>query len=75
VLNASDEATTQTLPDLVGSTLRLSSVQARGADPVVRTTSWDRASGSVTVPARTVAVLVEPQSSGHGGGHGCPSRV
>lgn len=59
VVNASDEATTQSVPTLAGHRLTLSPVQARGSDPVVRTTTWDKASGTVTVPARTVAVLVE----------------
>lgn len=61
VLNASPKATTQTVTDLVGASLALSPVQTAGADPVVRTTSWDAAEGAVTVPARTVAVLVEQQ--------------
>jgi Domain of unknown function (DUF3372) len=34
-------------------------VQAAGADPVVRATTWDAATGTATVPARTVAVLVQ----------------
>jgi pullulanase-type alpha-1,6-glucosidase len=59
VMNASDEATTQTVPELAGHRLTLSSVQATGADPVVKTTTWAAADGTVTVPARTVAVLVE----------------
>ncbi len=59
VFNASDEATTQTLPGLAGHTLRLSGVQTKGSDEVVKGTSWSKAAGSVTVPARTVAVLVE----------------
>ncbi|MBI4939761.1 MAG: pullulanase-type alpha-1,6-glucosidase [Actinobacteria bacterium] len=61
VLNASPKATTQTVTDLVGASLALSPVQTAGADPVVRTTSWEAAKGAVTVPARTVAVLVEQQ--------------
>jgi pullulanase-type alpha-1,6-glucosidase len=65
VLNASDEATTQTVPGLAGRTLMLSPVQAKGSDQVVKATRWVTASGTVTVPARTVAVLVEKQSAGH----------
>lgn len=59
VFNASDEATKQALPGLSGHVLALSPVQAQGADAVVRTTRWAKATGTVTVPARTVAVLVE----------------
>ncbi|HEX7805352.1 MAG TPA: pullulanase-type alpha-1,6-glucosidase [Cellulomonas sp.] len=65
VLNASDEATTQTVPALAGRTLVLSPVQAAGSDPVVKGTTWVKASGTVTVPARTVAVLVEKQTASH----------
>ena len=38
-----------------------------GSDPVIKGTTWDTATGTVTVPARTVAVLVE-KDSGHGHG-------
>ncbi len=58
VFNASPDAVTQELPALAGATYALSPVQAAGGDDVVRTTTWDAASGTVTVPARTVAVLV-----------------
>jgi alpha-1,6-glucosidase-like protein len=33
-------------------------IQAAGGDPVVRTVSYEPATGSFTVPARTVAVFV-----------------
>lgn len=59
VLNATDEAVTEQVPGLAGEDLGLHPVQAGGADDVVRGTRWDAASGSVTVPARTVAVLVQ----------------
>ena len=39
-----------------------SPIQAEGADEVVRRTGFDRASGTISVPARTVAVLVQQQS-------------
>ncbi|KQR16848.1 pullulanase-type alpha-1,6-glucosidase [Cellulomonas sp. Leaf334] len=69
VLNASDEATTQTVSSLAGHRLTLSPVQAKGSDPVVKATTWDRATGTVTVPPRTVAVLVENRATwGHGHG-------
>ena len=47
------------MPALAGSALALSPVQAAGSDPVVKGTTWDAATGTATVPARTVAVLVQ----------------
>jgi len=70
VVNGSDEPTTQTVDALAGHRLTLSPVQARGSDPVVRSTTWTPSTGTVTVPARTVAVLVEKSLPGHGSGHG-----
>ena len=67
VLNASDEPATIAVDGLAGARYALSSVQAHGSDPVVRQTSWDMATGTVTVPARTVAVLVDDQKTRHGG--------
>lgn len=59
VFNASPEPTTQTVADLAGRDFALTAAQAEGADPVVRATTWDAGTGTVTVPARTVAVLVD----------------
>ncbi|WP_245641922.1 pullulanase-type alpha-1,6-glucosidase [Nonomuraea candida] len=42
-----------------GRRVALHPVQAGSADPVVRTSSFDPATGALTVPARTVAVFVE----------------
>ncbi|MFL6119542.1 pullulanase-type alpha-1,6-glucosidase [Actinophytocola sp.] len=58
VFNASAEATTQTVPALAGAHYRLHPVQAGGADPVVRTSSYDAGTGTFSVPARSVAVFV-----------------
>jgi pullulanase-type alpha-1,6-glucosidase len=58
VFNASDDATTQTVPSLARRRYALHRVQARSGDPVVRRSSYARASGSFSVPARTVAVFV-----------------
>ncbi|HEV2783016.1 MAG TPA: pullulanase-type alpha-1,6-glucosidase [Actinophytocola sp.] len=58
VFNASSAPTTQTLPGLARSGYALHPVQAGGGDPVVRQSSYDRATGSFTVPGRTVAVFV-----------------
>jgi pullulanase-type alpha-1,6-glucosidase len=63
VFNASPDAVTQELPGLAGAAYALSPVQAAGADDVVRSTTWDAATGTVSVPARTVAVLVQPQDA------------
>ena len=58
VFNATPQAVTQKVAGLSGP-LTLSPVQASGADAVVKTSSYDAAASSVTVPARTVAVFVE----------------
>ena len=65
VFNASNASTTQTIAGLVGQHLTLSPVLAKGNDAVVRATKWNEAAGQVTVPARTVSVLVEKQAPGH----------
>lgn len=62
VFNASPEPVTQTVEALAGRDYVLSPVQAQGSDAVVKETAWDAATGTVTVPARTVAVLVDPQA-------------
>ena len=56
VFNASDEATSQSVPTLAGSSYRLHPVQAAGADRVVKLSTY--AAGTFTVPARTVAVFL-----------------
>jgi len=62
VFNATDEPVSETISDLQGRQFVLHSVQAEGADPVVRTSTFDAATGTATVPARTVAVYVEAQT-------------
>ncbi|MEU7030327.1 pullulanase-type alpha-1,6-glucosidase [Streptomyces sp. NPDC046275] len=57
VLNATPAGTTQHVAELAGKGYRLHPVQAAGADPVVKTAAYDEASGTFTVPARTVAVF------------------
>jgi pullulanase-type alpha-1,6-glucosidase len=61
VFNASPTSATVEVPELAGRDYALSPVQAGGADAVVRQTAWEAAAGTVTVPARTVAVLTDPQ--------------
>ena len=59
VFNATPSAVTQKVPGLTG-TVRLSPVQAEGADAVVKQSTYDAATGAFSVPARTVAVFVQP---------------
>jgi len=61
VFNATPEAVTVTVDELAGDTYALSPVLARGSDQVVRGTTWDKATGTITVPARTVTVVVDDQ--------------
>ena len=62
VFNASPDPVTQTVGTLAGRGFALADAQANGADEVVKTTTWDAATGTVTVPARSVAVLVDQES-------------
>lgn len=61
VFNSSPSPVTQTVTGLAGRSFALTPAQAHGADAVVKTTTWDAASGTVTVPARSVAVLVDEE--------------
>lgn len=63
VFNASDEEYSAVVDGEQGREYALSEVQATGSDDVVRATTWDAATGTVTVPARTVAVLVDAQAA------------
>ena len=58
VFNASKATAAEAVPSLAGRGYALHPVQAGGGDPVVRGASYDGASGTFTVPARTVAVFV-----------------
>ncbi|MGW4563459.1 pullulanase-type alpha-1,6-glucosidase [Streptomyces sp. NPDC004561] len=57
VLNATPQRQEQQIAGLAGTPYRLHPVQASGADPVVRTSSYAAGSGTFSVPARTVAVF------------------
>ncbi|GAA0905150.1 pullulanase-type alpha-1,6-glucosidase [Streptomyces thermoalcalitolerans] len=57
VFNATPERQQQRIAALAGTHYRLHPVQAAGADPVVKTSSYRAATGTFTVPARTVAVF------------------
>ena len=59
VFNASDKPLTQTVGALAGRPFRLSDVQAGGSDEVVKGATFDAATGTLTVPARTVAVFTQ----------------
>src|SRR5690606_18203656 len=70
VFNASDEPITEAIDGMAGLEHELHEVQADGADEVVKGATWDAATGSVTVPAHTVAVFVAPQAGGEQPGGG-----
>ncbi len=70
VLNASPEAITTALPELEGRKFALTPALAKGSDPVVKATKVSARTGTLTIPARTAAVLVEGQSKGSGKGNG-----
>ena len=53
VFNASPEAITEQVDGLAGREFALTDAQANGSDAVVKTTEWDAATGTVTVPARS----------------------
>ncbi|MFJ8002418.1 pullulanase-type alpha-1,6-glucosidase [Streptomyces sp. NPDC096310] len=57
VFNATPSARSQRVAELAGRPYALHRVQAGGADRTVRTAAYERASGTFTVPARTVAVF------------------
>ena len=62
LINANDEAQNFTEEALVGLELTLHPVQAASVDPVVQTTTFDAATGTFAIPARTTAVFVLPQT-------------
>jgi pullulanase-type alpha-1,6-glucosidase len=64
VVNASPEAVTYTEDDLAGQSFELHPVLVNSHDAVVQTSAFDSAAGRFTVPARTTAVFVLPQSGG-----------
>lgn len=70
VFNASGEPITEAVEGMEGVEQQLSPVQAEGADPVVQESTWDAASGTVTVPAQSVAVFVTPTAGDGGDGDG-----
>jgi hypothetical protein len=63
VFNATPSVVEQTVPALRGGQVVLHPVQAAGSDPVVRRSAFEPATGTMTVPARTVAVFVQRQKT------------
>ncbi len=59
VFNAGDTRARETVPALARTTQRLHPVQASGDDAVVKTSTFDRSTGTFVVPPRTVAVFVQ----------------
>lgn len=61
LVNANDAAQTFSDADFVVD-LALYAIQANGVDPLVKTSSFDPATGSFTVPGRTTAVFSNPET-------------
>lgn len=59
VFNATPETAQQRLTGLRGADVALHPVLRTSADETLRTASFNRASGTFTVPARSVAVFVQ----------------
>ncbi|MDU5608939.1 MAG: pullulanase-type alpha-1,6-glucosidase [Actinomyces sp.] len=59
VFNATDKTMTTAVDGLAGRVFKLHEAQANGSDAVVKDASFDAKTGSVTVPARTVAVFTQ----------------
>ncbi|MFI9765742.1 pullulanase-type alpha-1,6-glucosidase [Streptomyces sp. NPDC052415] len=57
VFNATPEQQEQRIAELAGTGHALHEVQAEGADLIVRTSSYEKESGTFAVPGRTVAVF------------------
>lgn len=57
VFNATPERQRQRVADLAGQGYALHAVQRNGSDATVKSASYERGSGTFTVPARTVAVF------------------
>ncbi|MFP5369670.1 MAG: alpha-1,6-glucosidase domain-containing protein, partial [Actinomycetes bacterium] len=57
VFNATPQRQEQRVPALAGAGYRLHPVQAAGADPTVKSSSYAAESGTFAVPGRTVAVF------------------
>ncbi|MEI9514631.1 pullulanase-type alpha-1,6-glucosidase [Agromyces sp. CCNWLW213] len=75
VFNASPEAITEDIDGLAGRDFKLAKPLQTGVDEVVKETKWKSKTGTLTIPARTAAVLVDDQkvtgpAKGDGKGNG-----
>jgi pullulanase-type alpha-1,6-glucosidase len=59
VFNVDKAARTIAIPELKGRKLQLHRIQKNGSDDVVKTSSFERDSGTFAIPARTAAVFVQ----------------
>ena len=59
VFNATGESVTTAVEGLSGRVFKLHEAQANGSDETVKGASFDAKTGSITVPARTVAVFTQ----------------
>ncbi|RPF32988.1 pullulanase-type alpha-1,6-glucosidase [Streptomyces sp. TLI_185] len=57
VFNATPSTQEQRVESLTGTGYRLHPVQAAGADPIVKSSSYERESGTFAVPGRSVAIF------------------
>ncbi|MCX5420316.1 pullulanase-type alpha-1,6-glucosidase [Streptomyces sp. NBC_00078] len=57
VFNATPGKQEQHVQSLAGTGYRLHPVQAKGADPIVKSSSYERESGTFAVPGRSVAIF------------------
>jgi len=57
LVNASDDYVSFPMPELIGLEIGLHPVQESSTDPIVRTATFDPATGTFGVPARTTAVF------------------
>jgi polyhydroxyalkanoate synthesis regulator phasin len=57
LVNASDDYVSFPMPELIGLEIGLHPVQQSSTDPIVRTATFDTATGTFGVPARTTAVF------------------
>ena len=60
VFNATDTEQAYALRGYAGKQLKLHEIQRQSADPALQLVGYDKKAGTVTVPARTTAVFVQP---------------
>ncbi|QRV01486.1 pullulanase-type alpha-1,6-glucosidase [Arcanobacterium phocisimile] len=63
VFNATPQLLEKSIEELKGIDYALSDIQANGVDEVVKSTTWSKDEGKVSIPARSVAVLVAKQET------------